>query len=126
MIQKNVVPTDISGACLRQGDATRFKGAIAGFNRINKKNWLFQRLFQIDKPYRIVDSDVISVLPDHPQGAVSYVKMSPVGFNRHRTQAVVCVESSCGGLCGQRRFNFLEKVRGKWSEIPVATCVVAS
>ena len=126
MIQKSGVAADISGACLRQGDASRFKGAIAGFKRTNKKNWLFQRQFQIDKPYRIVDSDVISVLPDHPQSAVSYVRMSPVGFNRDRTQAVVFVESSCGGLCGHWRFHFLEKVRGQWSEIPVAMCVGAS
>ena len=126
MIQESAVSADMSGACLRQADASRFKDAIAGYNRINKKNWLFQRQFQIDKPYRIVGAKVISALPDHPQSVVSYVRMSPVGFNRDKTQAIVFVGSSCGGMCGHWRFHFLEKVRGQWSEIPVAMCVGAS
>jgi RNA-directed DNA polymerase len=32
--------------------------------------------------------------------------MSPVGFNREKTQAIVFVESSCGGLCGSWQFHF--------------------
>jgi hypothetical protein len=126
MIQENAVPEDISGACLRQTDASRFKGAIAGYNRTNKTKWLFQRQFQIAKPYRIVSAKVISALPDHPQGAVSFVRMSAVGFNREKTQAIVFVKSSCGGLCGPWRFHILKKAHGKWSEIPVAMCVGAS
>jgi len=126
MIQEDAVPEDISGACLRQTDASRFKGAIAGYNRTNRTKWLFQRQFQIAKPYRIVSPKLISALPDRPQGAVSYVRMSAVGFNRDKTQAVVFVASSCGGLCGHWQFHILEKAHGKWSEIPVAMCVGAS
>lgn len=126
LIQERAVAEDMSGACLQQADASRFKDAIAGYNRINKKNWLFQRQFQIDKPYRIVGAKVISALPDHPQSVASYVRMSPVGFNRDKTQAIVFVGSSCGGLCGHWRFHFLEKIHGRWSEIPVAMCVGAS
>lgn len=127
MIQENAVPEPIPApACLRQADASRFKGAIADYNITNKRKWLFQRQFQIAKPYRLVSAKVISALPDHPQSVVSYVRMSPVGFNREKTQAVVFVESSCGGLCSQCRFHFLEKAHGQWREIPVATCVGAS
>lgn len=125
-IQANAIAQDISGVCLRQADAERFKEAIAGYNRVQKRKWLFQRRFQIAKQYRIVDAEVSSALPDHPQSAASYVRMSPVGFNREKTQAIVFAQSVCGGLCGSWRFHFFEKAHRKWSEIPVATCVGAS
>ena len=126
MIQENTVAQDISGACLRPADANRFRSAIAGYNRVYKRKWLLRRQFQIAKPYRIVAAKVISALPDRPQSAVSYVSLSPVGFNREKTQAIVFVKSSCGGLCGSWRFHFLEKIHGKWKEVPVATCFGAS
>lgn len=126
LIQENAVSQDVSGACLRQADANRFKGAIADYNRVQEKKWLFQRHFQIAKAYRIVGTEVISALPDSPQSAVSYVRMSPVGFNRDKTQAVVFMGSSCGGLCGSFRFHFLEKIDGKWKKAAIATCVGAS
>jgi hypothetical protein len=126
MIQENAVAEDVSGACLRQADANRFKGAIADYNRTREKKWLFLRHFQIAKPYRIVGIEVISALPNRPQSAVSHVRMSPVGFNRDKTQAVVFMASSCGGLCGSWRFHFLERVHGKWKEAAIATCVGAS
>ena len=125
MIQENTVAEDVSGACLKSTDAKRFKGAIAGYNRIYKKNWLLQRQFQIPKSYRLVGANVISALPDRPPAA-SYVSLSPVGFNRDRTQAIVFVRSLCGGLCGSWRFHVLEKVHGKWNEAKVAMCVGAS
>ena len=126
MIQENTVDEDISGACLTQVDAAKFKGVIAGYRRIYKEKWVLQRRFELGKLYRLVAPTAISALPDRPQSAVSYVRMSPVGFNRKKTQAVVFVESSCGGLCGHSQFHFLQKSHGKWSEIPVAMCVVNS
>lgn len=126
MIQENTVDEDISGACLTQVDAAKFNGVIAGYKRVYKEKWVLQRRFEMGKLYRLVAPTAISALPDRPQSAVSYVRMSPVGFNREKTQAVVFVESSCGGLCGHSQFHFLQKSHGKWSEIPVAMCVVNS
>ena len=126
MIQENTIPEDISGAFLRLADAKRFKAATEGYKRICKTKWLLQRHFQIAKPYRIVGAKVISALPDHPQNAVSFVSVSPVGFNHEKTQAIVFVESSCGGLCGSWQFHFLEKVHGKWNEVSLATPIGAS
>ena len=125
MIQETTVAEDVSGACLKSTDAKRFKGTIAGYNRIYKKNWLLHRQFQIPKSYRLVGAKVISALPDRPPAA-SYVSLSPVGFNLDRTQAIVFVRSSCGGLCGSWRFHVLEKNQGKWNEAKVAMCVGAS
>lgn len=126
MVQENTVAEDVSGACLTHADANRFRDAIAGYNRVYRKKWLLQRHLQVEKPYRIVSSEALSALPDHPQSAVSYVRMSPVGFNREKTQAIVYVESSCGGLCGSWRFHLLEKVDGNWHAVPVVTCIGAS
>jgi hypothetical protein len=126
MIQEHAVAEDISGACLKQADANRFKGAIAGYNRAREKKWLFKRHFQLTKSYRIVGAEGISALPDRPQGAGAYVRMSPVGFNHGKTQAIVFIKSSCGGLCGNWMFHFLEKAHGKWKEAAIATCAGAS
>jgi hypothetical protein len=126
IIQQDTIAPDIFGACLKQADANRFKGSIADYNRVRKKKWRFQRQFQIAKPYRIVGTEIISALPARPQSAVSHVRMSPVGFNRDKTQAVVFLESSCGEFYGSWRFHFLEKVDGEWKEAAIAICVGAS
>jgi hypothetical protein len=126
MIQEMTVAEDVSGACLTQADTNTFKGAIAGYKRVYRKKWLLRRHFQIEKAYRIVGPDVISTRPDRPQSSGAYVMMSPVGFNPEKTQAIVYMGSSCGGLCGSWRFHLLEKVHGSWKEVPVATCVTAS
>jgi len=106
--------------------ANKFKDAIAGFNRFHSKKWLLQRQFQIEKPYKIVSSGVIAALPDYPPSSAAYVEMSHVGFNHEKTQAIVYIGSSCGGLCGSWRFHLLEKLHGNWKEAPVTTCILAS
>lgn len=109
MIQDEMSAEDISGACLTQADTNRFKDAIAGYNRVNRKKWFLQRRLQIDKPYTVVSSDVISALPDHPQGSVSYVRMSPVAstMKRPRPSSIWKVRAGrCAGvgvsICSKR------------------------
>jgi hypothetical protein len=121
MILGNTVPAVLSMGCLSQADADRFRGAVVGYYHIYEKRLLLRRRFQLVEPYRIVDTKVISTLPDHP-----YFSLSPVGYNRARTQAIVYVNETCGGLCGSFRFHFLEKVRGKWKEKAIASCAGAS
>ena len=123
-IQENAVPAVLALGCLSRADTDRFRGAVEGYYRIYEKRLLLRRRFQLAEPYRIVDTKVISTLPDHPYHP--YFSLSPVGFNRARTQAIVYLEETCGGLCGSFRFHFLEKVRGKWKEAAIATCAGAS
>jgi hypothetical protein len=73
LIQANTVPEDISGACLKQADAYRFKGAIARYNRIYKRKWALEEQFQIAKDYRMVSAKVISALPGQPLGLATSV-----------------------------------------------------
>src|SRR5215468_9833252 len=54
--------SDVSPQCLTQDAVTRFKDAVADYNRLNGKRWLLQRLFQIEKPYEIVSSDTIEAV----------------------------------------------------------------
>jgi hypothetical protein len=65
MIQEEAIAKGISGACLTQADASRFRGAIADYERTLKGKWLFQKRLEIAKPYKIVGQQVISALPDH-------------------------------------------------------------
>ncbi|MGA3200836.1 MAG: hypothetical protein ABSD89_15745 [Halobacteriota archaeon] len=84
--------------CVTPEAASRFKDAIADYKRLNKKQWLLQRQFQIEKPYEIVSSDAIGVLfkdsgwdsfyKRYPDSG-GYVIMSAVGFNKEKTRAVV-------------------------------------
>src|SRR5262249_54049466 len=55
-------PDNVSEPCVTADAALRFKDAIADYNRVNRRQWLLQRRFHIDKPYQIVSSDTISHL----------------------------------------------------------------
>jgi hypothetical protein len=124
--EETVSNVALAGACLTPEAWNKFKDAIAGFNRVQKKKWLLQRNFQIEKSYKLVSSDVIKALPDHPPSSAASVVMSAVGFNHEKTRAIVYMGSSCGGLCGSWRFHLLEKVHGNWKEVPGDMCRGAS
>jgi hypothetical protein len=117
---------EIVHGCLIPAAASKFKDAIVSYNRVHREKRLLLRRFRIEKSYRLVSSDVIKALPDHPQGSVAYVVMSPVGFNQGKTRAIVYMSSSCGSLCGSARFHLLEKVNDVWKEVPGDICPVAS
>ena len=124
--EETVSNVALAGACLTPEAWNKFKEAIAGFNRVQKKKWLLQRNFQIEKSYKLVSSDVIKALPDYPPNSAASVIMSPVGFNHEKTRAIVYMGSSCGGLCGSSRFHLLEKAHDEWKEVPGYMCQVVS
>jgi hypothetical protein len=61
IIQEDTVSDPVSLQCVTPEAARRFKDAIADYKRLNSKQWLLQRRFQIEKPYEIVSSDSIRV-----------------------------------------------------------------
>jgi len=124
-------------SCLTDEAANKFRDAISDFDRLESKSWLLQRKFQIAKPYILANSDMIGrVFRQLPGGWDSFYKlypdsggyliMSPVEFNRDKTQAIVYTGSSCGGVCGRWSFHLLEKVQGKWKEAPGVICSLVS
>jgi hypothetical protein len=126
MIRKEAV--EGGGPCLTTSAVKKFADAVVAFNRVSQKKWVLQPRFQLDKPYKLIGPDEIKALPDYPpqSAAASYVEMSTVGFNRDKTQAVLFMGSPCGGLCGGWRFHLLEKVHGKWQEVPGVNCSMFS
>jgi hypothetical protein len=122
-------------ACLFPSAASQFKDAIADYNRLNRKTWLLQKDFQIGKPYEIVPSDTLKAIfkeggwdgfhKRYPDSG-GYLIMSAVGLNREKTRAIVYTGSSCGNLCGRWGFHILEKVDGKWKEVPGVGCRTVS
>lgn len=138
--QETVSRPDPPGDTCVSADATKqFKDAIDDYNRLTRKQWLLLRQFQIEKPYELVSSDTIH-LTFKEYGATrgwqefyqrypdsgGFIVMSPIGFNQAKTLAAVYTGSACGATCGSWRFHLLEKVDGKWKEVPGVTCVTMS
>jgi hypothetical protein len=138
VIQQDTAKThEVQTSCLTIEAANKFKDAISDFDRLENKSWLLQRRFEIAKPYILVSSDTVrQVFRQLPGGwdnfykrypdSGGYLTLSPVGFNKDKTQAIVHTGSSCGGLCGRWGFHLLEKVQGKWKEVPGVTCSLVS
>jgi hypothetical protein len=132
--EETVSQRNASEGCVTPEAASRFKDAIADYNRPNRKQGLLQRQFQIEKPYEVLSSDAIGALlkdgwdsfyKRYPESG-GYLIMSAVGFNKERTRAIVYTGSSCGGLCGSWRFHLLEKIDGNWKEVPGILCFMVS
>lgn len=120
IIQEDTVSHPLEPACIAPKAAAKFKEAIADYNEAQKRTWLLQRKFEIERPYELIRSDTIEQFfkergPDgwkdfnrrYP-GAGGFIIVSPVGFNKSKTLAVVYTGSSCGGLCGLWTFHLFE------------------
>ncbi len=135
VIQQETMPKAGIESCLTPEAANRFKDAIADYERVNRKAWILQRQFEIEKNYELVTAETIKVVfkegswdafyKRYP-GSGGYLTVSAVGFNENKTLAVVQAGSSCGGLCGRWGFHLLEKMDGKWRPVPGVTCVTMS
>jgi len=99
--------------------------AIAAYTELNKKPYLIQPDFSIDKPYEIIPASELKATfekggggwkkfyEQHPDSGGS-IDLSAVGFNADKTIAVVYMAHHCGGLCGEGVFYVLQKKDGKW------------
>lgn len=136
IIQEQTVTQELSGGCLTTSAAFRFQGAVADYNRLNKKPWLLTRDFQLGKPYELINPSSIFTKGDpqeywdnfykrfpHSSGLI---QMSAVGFNQEKTRAIVYFGSSRGSNAGCWLFRLFEKIHGKWEEVPGATCSVTA
>jgi hypothetical protein len=138
VIQEDTASHTLETACFDPKSASRFKDALADYSCVQKRTWLLQRRFQIEKAYELVSSDTVNLLfkergvdgwqdfyKRYPDSG-GFIILSAVGFNKAKTLAVVYTGSSCGGLCGSWRFHLLEKTNGKWKEVPGVTCTTVS
>ncbi|MBO0721788.1 MAG: hypothetical protein J2P41_13245 [Blastocatellia bacterium] len=102
------------------------KDAISDYVELSKKSWLLQRRFSIEKPYELITSEELKSIFEHGSWEKFYVRypnsggvidLSPVGFNKEKTVAIVYMGHSCGGLCGAGTFYVLQKKDGKWGPL---------
>jgi hypothetical protein len=138
MIQEETIShVAATGGCLPTEVAKQFTDAISDYERSRTKTWLLKRQFRIEKPYEIVSKQTLALLRgqgldswddyfDRYPRSGGYVFLSPVGFNKKKTQAIVYTGSICGGLCGQAQFHVMEKNHGVWQEVPTGRCVTVS
>lgn len=133
--EETVSKPEVPEPCLTAEAANKFKDAIADYKRVTSKPWLLQRQFQIEKPYEIVSANTIEILfkedgwdafyKRYPESG-GYVILSAVGFNQEKTRAIVYTGSSCGSLCGRWSLHLMEKIGGKWTQVPGVSCVTVS
>ena len=127
--EETVSDVAVTGAGLSREVASRFKDAASDYERARTKKWFLQRQFMIEKTYEIVNRETIARLETSEQPrpkSGGHIFMSPVGFNRRKTQAIVYAGSSCGGLCGSSQFHLFEKVHGRWKEVSGVSIVTVS
>lgn len=70
----------------------------------------------IEAPYEVVPR---RELIERAQPGTGYYTFSAVGFDPGKTHAVVDMMYQCFGWCGHGSLHFLQKVNGKWREVPV-------
>ena len=58
--------------------------------------------------------------------AAGFIELSPVGFDRAKTHAVIYVSHHCGGLCGGGGYGFLQKENGVWRRASPLTAAGSS
>lgn len=103
--------------------------AIADFVKVNSTPSVLQQMFNISKPYELIDSETLmapfkaagvngwkSFNAIHPNSA-GWIELSAVGFIEDKSIAVVYVGHSCGGLCGGGGFTVLRKIGGIWKPL---------
>jgi len=114
--------------CLRPDeDSEKIIGqAISQYVKLNEKNWLLKRGFNIEKPYELVPYDELrsalkqgwweNFYKQYPNSG-GWIELSAIGFNADKTVAVVYMGHHCGGLCGGGGFHVLQKKDGKWAPL---------
>jgi len=138
IIQKETVSVSLDLACFDPKAASKFKDALAEYSRIRERVSLLQRKFQIEKRYELVSADTINLFfkergvdgwqhfyGRYPDSG-GFMIVSPVGFNKAKTLAVLYTGSECGMVCGEWRFHLLEKVNNKWNEVSGVNCTTVS
>jgi hypothetical protein len=136
VIQQETVPgTYPTEPCLTPEAASKFKEAVADYKQVNTKPWLLRRQFQTEEPYEVVSSQSIQTLfkrhdwegfyKRYPDSG-GYITLSGVGFNQDKTRAIVYSGTACGLLCGRWSWHLLEKIEGRWKEVPGVSCLTVS
>ena len=100
--------------------------AIADYVKLNARQWLLQPRLSFSSPYQFLETSKFDALMNQggwPEYYRQYpesggiIEFSAVGFDEHKSIAVVYMGHSCGMLCGGGTFHVLEKSDGKWKPL---------
>ena len=110
-----------------------FIDAANNFREITKNSYILEDRFGADAPVQLVDrpgSDQSNSKnpPRTRKGIEQMISggtyfVSPVGFDRSKTHAIVRINYICGGTCGGGEYHLLEKSDDGWKEVkPKSFC----
>ena len=100
--------------------------ALAALRQRSANPGVWQPNFTLNLPYRLVPKSTLerffapTVMDGWTPFAAAYpdargfIELSPVGYDRDRSHAVVYVTYMCGGLCGEGGYNFWTRQNGEW------------
>jgi hypothetical protein len=122
--------------CVPSGLTGTWVEALNDFKTQQVSAKFLDRAFSLPFPYRFESRDTIRsfFIPAGPMGwdvfyatypkSRGYLQVSAVGFDKAHEHAIVYMAHSCGGLCGQGGYRFLERTAGGWTEarLNVADC----
>jgi hypothetical protein len=110
-----------------------WRPALVDYDQQNKRVWRLASTFPASMiPYVIVShSDIRKLFPgpeDGPHGVWSrfyaaypdsggYHELSAVGFDPSRTKAIVYVSHACGNVCGEGKYQLMEKTPEGWRAV---------
>jgi hypothetical protein len=84
--------------------------------RKNAASIELQPTFVLAKPYRLLKDDETKQIEIAEQGVF---RVSAVGFSSDKSIGIVYVGFDCM-LCGRWALHVLERVNGKWQELPTS------
>lgn len=105
-------------ACIQVPDAERdlYVSAMQDYLRKNAASIELQPTFVLAKPYRLLKDDETKQVEIAEQGVF---RVSAVGFSSDKSIGIVYVGFDCM-LCGRWALHVLERVNGKWQELPTS------
>jgi hypothetical protein len=117
--------------CIRVPD--EFIEAANNFRDITKNSYVLRDRFGSDAHFQLVDqpgtnrsksknsSKQKRTIEQEISGGTFFV--SPVGFDRNKTHAIVRINYICGGTCGGGEYHLLEQSADGWKEVkPKSFC----
>ena len=113
--------------------------ALTDLNAQRGKTELFERQFSLPVAYRFETRETLQSFftaagpgwdafhAAYPKSR-GFIRLSAVGFDRPHQHAIVHMAHSCGGLCGESAYHFLQRTTHGWDEVrlKVNPCLVVS
>jgi hypothetical protein len=110
-----------------------FQEVVADYEKRKNSPRTLKRNLSLAKPYDLLNQDEVTAFrearfsgtrPDPRfENVTDLLQLGDVYFSRNGKLALSALSTYCGGLCGQWRWNVLEKTpEGEWRELEWVTC----